>query len=277
MTWGSWGNKLTSKQMIELMHHCIAQGIDTFDHADIYGAYTTEADFGEAYAQSGIARSEIKLISKCGIQYQAESRDNRVKHYDYTKEYIIWSTETSLKNLKTDYLDLLLLHRPSPLMHPDEINEAVTKLTSEGKIKAFGLSNFTPLQTDLVASRTTVSANQIEFSLTAFDAMHNGSLDHMILNGIIPMAWSPLGSCFRETNEQTDRIKKCLATLTEKYNATEDQLILAWLLKHPAKIHPVIGTTNKERIANAVAAMNIDLDLQDWFMLLVESQGHKVP
>ena len=107
--------------------------------------------------------------------------------------------------------------------------------------------------------------------------MHNGSLDHMISKNIIPMSWSPLGAVFRENTEATNRIKKVLNEFTKKYNVTEDQLLLAWILKHPSKIHPVIGTTNKERITNAVKATKINLELQDWFALLVESQGHKVP
>ncbi len=277
MTWGSWGKQLSEHDMILLMHHCIENQITTFDHADIYGAYTTEGDFGNALAKSGITRSEIQLISKCGIQYVCENRNNTIKHYDYAKDYIEWSVNQSLKHLKTDYLDLLLLHRPSPLMHPQEIAEAIIPLKKAGKIKAFGLSNFTPLQTDTIHSEVPVSANQIQVALTHFDAMLNGSLDHMMLNGITPMAWNPLGSLFKDENEQTTRIKQLLPELTEKYQATEDQLLLAWLLKHPSGIHPVIGTTNKDRITNAVKALNITLSLEDWFRLLTASQGHKVP
>ncbi len=277
MTWGSWGKQLDKKGMETLMHHCLEQGITTFDHADIYGGYTTEEDFGAAFEQSGIQREDIELITKCGIQYICDKRPNKVKHYNYGKDYIIWSVEESLKNLKTDYLDLLLLHRPSPLMHPHEVAEAISSLKQQGKVKDFGLSNFTPSQTNLIASETSVNVNQIEFSITAFDAMHNGSLDHMLLKGITPMAWSPLGSVFREENDQTSRVHQQLFDLMPKYEATADQLLLAWTLRHPATIHPVIGTTNKERIANSVKAMDIELDLEDWFLLLVASQGHKVP
>lgn len=277
MTWGIWGKQLSSSQMENLMHHCINAGITTFDHADIYGGYTTEADFGNAFAQSGIDRDNIQLISKCGIQYEAETRQNRIKHYDYSSEYIIWSVETSLKNLQTEYLDLLLLHRPSPLMHPEEVSKAIDKLKSQGKIKDFGVSNFTPSQMTMISTKNDISANQIQFSLTDFDAMHNGTLDYMITNSILPMAWQPLGTIFREKNEQTDRIHTILNQLTQKYNATKDQLVLAWILKHPANVHPVIGTATPERINNAAKAIEIELDLQDWFTLLVESQGHKVP
>lgn len=277
MTWGLWGKQFQKSEMINMMHHCIENGITTFDHADIYGAYTTEADFGKAFADSGIQRENIQLISKCGIQYLCDNRNNKVKHYNYSKEYIIWSVEASLKNLKTDYLDLLLLHRPSPLMHPDEIAEAVTLLKQQGEIKDFGVSNFTPSQMALISKRVDVSVNQIEFSLTQHSAMHDGTLDDMMLNNITPMAWSPLGITFKDDTEQTQRIKKQLEELKETYNATYDQLLLAWILKHPSGIHPVLGTTTKERITNAAKALTIDLDLEDWFLMLVASQGHKVP
>lgn len=278
MTWGKWGKQLDEDQMIGLMKYCIQQGITTFDHADIYGDYSTEEDFGNAFAKANIDRSTIQLISKCGIQYRENARpENKVKHYEYTAKYIIWSAERSLRLLQTEYLDLLLIHRPSPLMEADEVQKAVEQLKREGKIKAFGVSNFTPIQTDLISTKSEVSVNQVEFSLTQHNAMHNGSLDHMQIHKITPMSWSPLGGVFREDTEQTRRIKKVLTSLTEKYSATEDQLLLAWILKHPSGVHPVIGTTSEGRIANAVKATTIELELQDWFELLVASQGHKVP
>jgi predicted oxidoreductase len=278
MTWGQWGKKLSKQEMIDLMHHCLENNIHTFDHADIYGDYSTEADFGNAFAESGIKRSQIELISKCGIQYIGNSRpDLKVKHYNYTKEYIIWSAENSLKHLKTDYLDLLLLHRPSPLLQPEVVAEAVSTLKKEGKIKSFGVSNFTPSQTDLINKYVGIEANQIEFSLTQHTAMHDGTLDHMMLNNIQPMSWSPLGYVFKEDTEQTRRIHKQLAALLDKYNATEDQLLLAWILKHPSNIIPVVGTTTKQRLKDAYTATKIDLELEDWFLILVACQGHKVP
>ncbi|RZJ26752.1 MAG: aldo/keto reductase, partial [Flavobacterium sp.] len=125
MTWGTWGKNLSPAEMASMIQTCIDNGIDTFDHADIYGGYTTEETFGEGFAQSGISRDKIKLISKCGICYPSEARPLPVKHYNYSPEYIIWSVEESLRKLQTDYLDLLLLHRPSPLMCADEIAGAV--------------------------------------------------------------------------------------------------------------------------------------------------------
>ena len=277
MTWGAWGKQLTKNEMISTLHHCLENEITTFDHADIYGDYTTEKDFGAAFAESGIPRENIQLISKCGIQYVGKTRNNSVKHYQYDADYIIWSAEKSIRDLQCDYLDLHLLHRPSALMHPDEIAKAVDVLTSEGKIKAFGVSNFTPSQTDLIASKTTVSANQIEFSLTAHEAIHNGSLDHMKLSHITPMCWSPLGSVFKAEDEQNKRIHTLLDELSQTYGASKDQLLLAWILKHPAGIHPVIGTTNMERITLAAKVEDIPLSEIDWFRMLIECQGHKVP
>ncbi len=277
MTWGSWGKQLSKRDMDALIHHCISNNITTFDHADIYGGYTTEADFGNAFIDSGVKREDIQLISKCGIQYLCDKRDNKVKHYNYSKDYIIWSVEESLKNLQTEYLDLLLLHRPSPLMVAEDIAEAITILKKDGKIKDFGVSNFTSSQMEMIGLRMDVDVNQIEFSLTQHTAMHDGTLDYMKTCGIKPMAWSPLGSVFREDNEQTRRIHKQLGVLMDKYNATEDQLLLAWIMKHPAGIHPVVGTTNKTRLTQAVEALKIELELEDWFLILVASQGHKVP
>ena len=277
MTWGQWGKTLDTNGMISLMNHCLDVGVTTFDHADIYGDYTTEAEFGKAFVKSGIERSKIQLISKCGIQYMAENRDNKVKHYNYNKDYIIWSVEESLKNLQTDYLDLMLLHRPSPLMHPNEIAEAITILKSQGKIIDFGVSNFTISQMDMIGLRMDIDVNQTEFSITEHSAMYDGTLDYMLTNGIKPMAWSPLGSVFREDSEQTRRILRQLGDLTEKYGATVDQLLLAWIMKHPSGIYPVIGSTTPNRIQDALATTNINMELEDWFLILVASQGQKVP
>lgn len=276
MTWGSWGKKLSKKEMMELMHHSIECGLTTFDHADIYGSYSTEADFGAAFGDSGIKRENIQLITKCGIQLM-DRKKNRVNHYQYDKDYIIWSAEESLKKLKTDYLDFFLIHRPSPLMNPNEIAEAARHLLVSGKIKQFGVSNFTTSQVAMLEKAVPVEGNQVEFSLTHHDPMYDGVFDDCIANTRMAMAWSPLGSFFREDDEQGARIKAAMEPLMEKYDADESQLLLAWILKHPAKVHPVIGTTNKKRMELAAKAVKIDLELQDWFALLVAAQGHDVP
>lgn len=277
MTWGSWGKKYSTQQMSDLIKHCLEIGISTFDHADIYGGYGTEEEFGAALAHSQLPRESYQLISKCGIQYVCEARDNRVKHYNYSRDYIIWSVEESLRKLQTDYLDLFLLHRPSPLMEANEISEAVEQLQSEGKIREFGVSNFTPSQIALIETAIPVSANQIELSLTSDQVMFDGTLDDCIINGRRVMAWSPLGNFFREDNDQNNRIRAILEELMPKYNADASQLLLAWILKHPAGVHPVIGTTDPERVKKSAEALRIDMELEDWFLLHTASRGEKVP
>lgn len=277
MNWGAWQANFNTAQMAELIKSCVEFGITTFDHADIYGGYTTEAEFGAGFSASGIKREDIQLISKCGIQHVLGNRNNTIKHYDYSKDYIIKSVEGSLKNLQTDYLDILLLHRPSPLMQADEIAEAVAKLKKDGKIREFGLSNFTTSQTDLIRSRTEVAYNQIEFSATQHQPMLDGTLDYMQVNNIRPLAWSPLGTVFKQNTEQTQRLKKLMLELVAKYNVTSDIILFAWILRHPAGIIPVAGSTNTYRLKNLMAATTLELELEDWFAIWTESMGNKVP
>jgi predicted oxidoreductase len=277
MSWANWGKQLSTLEQADLIEFCVSQGNSTFDHADIYGDYTTEAAFGRALRESTVKREEIQLISKCGIQLVGKTRSNRVKHYNYSKDYILWSVDQSLKNLQTDYLDALLLHRPSPLMHPQEIAEAVTKLQEAGKISHFGVSNFTPSQVKLLKTALPVEMNQLEYALTQPAAMHNGVLDQCLAEGIQAMSWSPLGTVFKEDTEKSKRIKTALEPLCKKYNLTKAGILLAWILKHPAQVSPVIGTTNKQRIQEANKALEIDLELEDWFLLLETSEGKQVP
>lgn len=276
MNWGIWDKSLSTAEMDHLMHVCIENQITSFDHADIYGNYTTESDFGKAFSQSNIDRNKIQLISKCGIQH-VNGRSNTIKHYEYSKQYIIWSVESSLKNLQTDFLDVLLLHRPSPLLIADEVAEAVEKLKKEGKIIDFGVSNFTPSQTELLRQRTDIDFNQIQFSATHHEAMLDGSLDYMQLHDIRPMSWNPLGTVFREDTDQTRRLKKLLAGLVEKYHLGSDTILLAWILKHPSKVIPVAGTVNVARIQQLMKAVELNLDQLDWFAIWSESMGNKVP
>jgi predicted oxidoreductase len=275
MNWGIWDKKLNTIEMAHIIKVCVENKITTFDHADIYGNYTTEADFGKAFKQSLVDRNTIQLISKCGIQH-VNGRANKIKHYDYSKAYIIWSVENSLKNLQTDYLDVLLLHRPSPLMVADEIAEAVAQLKKEGKIIDFGVSNFTSSQTELLRQKTEINYNQIQFSATHYESMLDGSLDYMQLHNIRPMSWNPLGTVFREDIEQTRRLKKLLVQLVEKYHLGSDTILLAWILKHPAGIIPVAGTVNIARIQALMKAVELDLDQEDWFAVWTESMGKKV-
>ncbi|CAA9197891.1 Oxidoreductase YdhF [Flavobacterium bizetiae] len=276
MNWGVWDKNLTTKEMENLIQLCIENKITTFDHADIYGSYTTEADFGKAFHNSKISREKLQLITKCGIQMIAESRPNKIKHYDYSKDYIVWSVEESLKKLKTDYVDVFLLHRPSPLMQADEIAEAVEKLKAEGKIIDFGLSNFTSSQTELIRQKTEISYNQVQFSATNFEPMVDGSFDYMQTHGIRPLSWNPLGTVFREDTKKTRRLKKLLADLVQKYGFGSDTLLLAWILKHPSAVIPIAGTVNIARIQALMKAVELEMDKEDWFAIWTESRGEEV-
>ena len=278
MNWGVWDKNLNTKEFTHLINLFIENGITTFDHADIYGGYTTEASFGKALSESKIDRKKIQLITKCGIQYVSENRpNNSIKHYEYSKDYIIWSVENSLKNLQTDYLDVFLLHRPSPLMQADEIAEAVSKLKADGKILSFGVSNFTSSQTELLRQKTEISFNQVQFSATHHEAMLDGSFDYMQIHNIKPMAWNPLGTVFRENTDQTFRLRQLLAKLVEKYHIGSDIILLAWIMQHPARISPVAGTVNSGRIQQLMKAKSLVLDKQDWFAIWTESMGNRVP
>ncbi|WP_396212032.1 aldo/keto reductase family oxidoreductase [Flavobacterium sp.] len=276
MKWGVWDKNLGVSEMVHMINICVENKISTFDHADIYGGYTTEAQFGKAFTESKVSRERIQLISKCGIQH-TDGRPNNIKHYNFSKEYIIWSVENSLKNLQTDFLDVLLLHRPSPLMIADEIAEAVEKLKSDGKIIDFGLSNFTSSQTSLISQKTKVNYNQIQFSATHHQAMLNGSLDYMQTHNIRPMSWNPLGTVFREDIEQTRRLKKLLLQLVSKYGVGSDTILLAWVLKHPANVIPVAGTVNVARIQALMKATTLQMETEDWFAIWTESMGNRVP
>lgn len=260
MNWGAWGNKLSTFAMQELIETFLSENITTFDHADIYGGYTTEADFGKAWKNMTVAREKVQFITKCGIKMIAENRDYCIKHYDYSKEHIIRSVENSLKNLQTDYIDVLLLHRPSPLMQTEVIAEAISELKDSGKILHFGLSNFTPSQTDLIRKYSEVSCNQIQFSATHLQPMLNGELEYMMLHNIQPMAWNPLGSLYKEAIPQTIRLQDLLQKLSIKYGVSDDLLLLAWILKHPAKIQPVVGTTQIDRIKNLKQLHGFELE-----------------
>ena len=276
MTWGQWGKNLSTNDMATRIEAIVGLGINSFDHADIYGGYTTEAEFGSAFLTSGIPRESVQFISKCGIQYPSDARPLAVKHYDYSSDHIIQSVDNSLRHLQTDYLDLLLLHRPSPLLEPEEVTKTIQKLLNEGKILDFGVSNFDPAQMGLLQRELRISWNQIQCALTHPESMSNGLIDHCQSQGIGVMAWNPLGSYFKEPDRSEERLLPLLEELGLKYDSDADQLLLAWLLQHPAKIHPVVGTTEPDRLKKALEATAIQMDIQDWFRLYEASRGHRV-
>ena len=273
MNWGAWGVNHSSDNMSELIMSAFNYGVNSFDHADIYGGYTTEETFGNAFSKTGIKREDVFFMSKCGIMYPSEKLPIKVKHYDYSAKHINHSVLNSLKYLKTDYLDCLLLHRPSPLMNIDTISETVKNLLNEGKIKSFGVSNFTVSQMELFKSLK-ISFNQINLSLTHLDSMNDGTLEYMQTNNIIPMAYSPLGKYYTNDNP---KLKKVLELFSKKYNCSDDQLLLGWLLKHPSNIYPVIGTTKVDRIKKSIESLKINIETSDWFEILEASVGKRVP
>ena len=277
MTWGDWGKKLSLSEMQELIEISFSYGISTFDHADIYGGYTTEADFGNAFKTCSIDRENVQFITKCGIQMPCEARPLNVKYYDYSSSHIRLSVENSLRNLKTEYIDLLLLHRPSPLMEASEICDVFYKLREEGKVNQLGVSNFTTSQIKLLQKEISLNWNQIECSLSHETPIFNGVLDYLKTQNIGVMSWSPLGIYFKSDLPKKRRIKKVITPLCKKYNCSEAQILLAWLLQHPSKIYPVIGTTSSDRIKKAIEATKINLDLTDWFLLLEASMGKPLP
>jgi predicted oxidoreductase len=281
MKWGCWGAGFSTQQYVQLMEDCIATGITTFDHADIYGDYTVEEEFGKALKQKPSLRNQMQFISKCGIRRFTPNRPgHKINSYDTSKKHIIQSAEQSLKNLHTDFLDVLLIHRPDPLMHPDDIAEAFAKLKKQGKVLHFGVSNFTPSQTAMMLSRFRVEYNQIEASVAKLDPFHDGQLDQCIQHSITPMAWSPVGGGRLFINPDEERNKRILTVaqmLADKYNAAVDQILLAFLFKHPSGIIPVMGTTKIERLKSAYDAAKLKIEREEWFMLWRASTGHEVP
>ena len=274
MNWGVWGVNHSKQDICKLILESFDSGINSFDHADIYGGYTTEQSFGDAFAETGINREDVFFISKCGIIYPSEKLPVKTKHYDYSEDHINKSVDNSLKNLRTDYLDCLLLHRPSPLMDISIIADTLTRLIKSGKIKSFGVSNFTANQMDMFKGKVEILYNQINLSLTHLDHMFDGTLEYMQANNILPMAYSPLGSYFKE---EKGKIKEVVDKLKNKYDCTDYQLLISWLLKHPSKVYPVVGTTKSDRIKSTLESLKIEIDLIDWFELLEASIGKRVP
>ncbi len=279
--WGAWGWNLNTQQHLTLIKKCLDYGVTTFDHADIYGDYTSEGDFGRALKLEPSLRNKMQIVTKCGIKLITPNRpSHKVKSYDTSKKHILWSVENSLKELNTDYIDLLLIHRPSPLMNADEIAEIFQRLKKEGKVLHFGVSNFTPSQFKLLENRVDLVTNQIELHLMRPKPFFDGTLDLCQRLRTAPMAWSPLtsGKIFKDLDSKpVRRIIAAAGDMLEKYNIELDQLLLAWLLKHPANIIPVLGTAREERIKAAVDALEIDITREEWFTLWEASLGKEVP
>jgi predicted oxidoreductase len=279
MRWGKWGANFSVNEYREMIEACLQQGIVSFDHADIYGDYTTEEEFGDALKDDKTLRPQLKLITKCGIKMMSENRPHHaIKSYNTSKEYIIESVENSLDNFGTDYLDVLLIHRPDLLLNPHEVAEAIAQLKHEGKILQFGVSNFLPTQIDALKQFIDIDYNQTEISIINLKAFVDGSLDKCLQHSIRPMAWAPLGGGLF-TDDTHPRFRGIIAAATElaeKYITGVNQILIAFLLKHPSKIVPVIGTTKVERLVQAKEASMIELTREEWYKLWVAATGEEV-
>lgn len=275
MVAGVW--KWMDEQTVEnCIHSALDCGITTFDHADIYGKYTIEELFGKVLKRNAGMRSKMELVTKCGIKLLADKHPNhRIKHYDTSYEHIIASVDSSLQNFDSDCIDLLLLHRPDPLMNCEEVAEAFDELERSGKVQYFGVSNFTTTQFEMLQSYLSMPlvTNQVEVSLFTNELLFNGLTDVMQVHRTGIMAWSPLGS--GKFFDDSDRMKS-LNTMAEKYQCSLAQVLLAWLLHHPANIFPITGTTKGERILEASKSLAIELDKQDWFAMLKIVTGKDV-
>lgn len=263
------GWRQTPQQRLALIEQALELGITSFDHADIY---TSEEPFGVALAAAPHLRQRMEIVSKCGIYgglYGA-----RVPHYNTGRAHIVASVEQSLRQLNTDYLDLLLIHRPDPLMDADEVAEAFSVLRAAGKVRHFGASNFNPAQFELLNERVTLVTNQIEFSPLCLAPLGDGTLDQAQRLRRRPMIWSPLagGRLFDHP-----AIAALLEELAARYGVTPGIIAYAWLLRHPSQPVVLTGSSRVEALREAAVAASVTLERQDWFALLRATTGTDVP
>jgi len=249
---------------------CLNQGITTFDQAAVYGGYSSEAFFGKAIKSNSSLRSQIEIISKCGIVNPSDRYPNASNsYYDTSKEHIFESVEFSLNNLGTDYLDLLLIHRQDPFLNHFETGEALDELIETGKVKEVGVSNFRPHDYSLLQSamKNHLVTNQIEISLAATHGFTNGDIAYHQERSTNLMAWSPLGGGFLMTDEGI--LGKTLANIAEIQDVDKSAVATAWIMAHPARICPIIGTNNLDRISKIADAMKVKMDKELWFELYI--------
>jgi predicted oxidoreductase len=273
-----WG--LSASELRDWMQACIDMGITTFDHADIYGGYHEQRVVGEAMTPE--LRTQMQIISKANIQLLADDRpDIKVHHYNSSAEHLIASAEKTLRDLNIETIDLLLIHRPDPLLNADEVAYALKQLHQQGKVRYFGVSNFMPHHFDLLQSRLDVPliTNQIELSVTYLDHLHNGVLDQCQQKRLHPLVWGPMagGRIFRRDDEQTQRIGAILDSIAQEWGCGVDEVALAWVLMHPTHPIPIMGTGKLDRLQSALNAYNRTMTRQQWFAIWEASMGHEVP
>jgi predicted oxidoreductase len=273
-----WSDEVinTDQEMERIVNLCLELGINTIDHADVYGLGNAEEAFGKVIAQKSFKREDIVLFTKCGLNLpHPDKPEVRVKHYDTSEQNIIRSVNSSLKKLRTDYIDIFLLDHLDPVSNLEETAYALDNLKTSGKIKHIGVSNFTVFQHQLLASylRTPIVTNHIELNLLNTSALDNGQLDYIKQRYMRPLVSAPLagGRIETGTDKLAIRVHQKLEEIGAKYGANVESTAVAWLLKLGAL--PIIGTTNEHRIRNIVDAFNIDLDRQDWYELYAASKG----
>ena len=280
MRLGQWGEKFSTTDYLEFIKACLNLGITDFDHADIYGHYTTEAEFGEALKLESSLRDKMRLITKCGIKILSPNRPSHgMKSYDTSGEHIKLSVENSLRYFNTDYIDLLLIHRPDILMNAEEIASCFSELEASGKVRYFGVSNFTPSQFKLINDMFPLVTNQVEASPLHLNPFHDGCFDQCQMHNIQPMIWSPFGGgqLFSESDEESiQRIQSSAKQLARKYNCSIDQFILAWISMHPSNPAIVLGTSKTERIKKAISAQLIKLTREDWYEFYTDCRGEEI-
>jgi len=280
---------MTHSEIATLCHTALDEGINFFDHADIYGGGQSEAKFAEALDMNPRLREKMLLQTKCGI---------RQGSFDFSKEHILAAVDGSLKRLRTDYVDVLLLHRPDTLVEPEEVAEAFDHLETSGKVKYFGVSNQNPMQIELLKKfvEQKLLFNQLQFSITntgMIDAglnvnmeidhsiVRDGSiLDYCRLHDITIQAWSPFQYGFFEgvflANPKFPKLNETINRIASTYGVTNTANAIAWILRHPARMQPIIGTTNPQRVKDSCQASNVALTRQEWYEIYL-SAGNKLP
>ncbi|HDV8500340.1 aldo/keto reductase family oxidoreductase [Enterobacter bugandensis] len=266
-------------QLASFIEEHIDLGVTTVDHADIYGGYQCEAAFGEALKLVPALRERMEIVTKCGIATTAKP-EHALGHYITDSAHIIKSAEQSLVNLATDRIDLLLIHRPDPLMDADEVAEAFLSLHQSGKVRHFGVSNFTPAQFALLQSRLpfTLATNQVEISPVHQPLLLDGTLDQLQQQRIRPMAWSCLGGGRLFNDDAFQPLRNELETIALELNAQSiEQVVYAWILRLPSKPLPIIGSGKIERVRSALAAEELQMTRQQWFRIRKAALGYDVP
>ncbi|CAH8238387.1 aldo/keto reductase [Vibrio aestuarianus] len=278
---GEWG--MTPQQRLTFLKQHLELGITTVDHADIYGNYQCETLFGEALALEPSLREQMQIVTKCDINLCGDRTPQRkINHYDTSSAHIYQSVNNSLERLGVSEIDVLLIHRPDVLMEADEVAEAFSELHKVGKVKHFGVSNFSPRQFELLQSRLgkPLVTNQVEINPLNFEVAHDGTLDQLQMNRTRPMAWSCLGggSIFSGDTEQAKRVREELEAIRLEIGAQSiDQVIFAWVRRLPSKPLPIIGSGKIERVQAAIAALEFELTREQWYRVWVASKGHGVP